>query len=460
MQLPNPVKIPLFRQKIQWTINPVGFLEKVAQQYPDIFTSGMSTYGNNTVFVHHPQAMQEILTNDRKKFIAPGDKNKLLQPLVGNNSVFLLEGERHKRQRQLLMPPLHGEQMQAYGKIICNLTEKVFSQIPLNTIFTARNATQEIALQVMVQAVFGLTEGERYQELKRLLGLMMDVFSSPLSSSFIFFPFLQKDFGPKSPWGRFVRQRQQVDEILYAEIAERRKSPEPNRIDILSLLMSARDEEGKPMTELELRDEMMTLLVAGYETTATAIAWALYWIHQKPEVVEQLRQELDSESNSAEPMSIVRLPYLTATCNETLRIRPIAMLTLARMAQEPTQLLGYQLEPGTVIAGCIYLLHHREDLYPQPKEFKPERFLERQFSPYEFMPFGGGVRRCVGDALAVFEMKLVLATILSRYELALAENQPEKPKRRGVTLAPARGVKMMITGRRALQKSPQTVASA
>jgi cytochrome P450 len=459
MQLPNTLKTPSWLQKLQWVTNPIGYMEKAAQQYPDMFTGRIIGFGDTFVFVNHPHAIQEILTNDRKKFIAPGNENKILQPLLGDYSVILLDGERHKHQRQLLMPPLHGERMQAYGELICNLSNKVFSQIPLNKPFLARSAMQNISLQVILQAVFGLTEGERYQKLKSLLALLTEVFNSPITSGLLYFSFLQQDLGSWSPWGRFVRRRQQIDDILYAEIAERRKHPAPNAIDILSLLMSARDEEGKAMTDIELHDQMMTLLLAGHETTATAMAWALYWIHQKPEVREKLLEELGKLGDSPEPINIARLPYLTAVCNETLRIRPVAVATFPRLVKEPTELLGHRLESGTIVQGCIYLLHQREDLYPQPKEFKPERFLERQFSPYEFMPFGGGVRRCVGDALAVFEMKLVLATILSRYELALADNQPEKLKRRGITLAPARGVKMMITGQRAPQELPQAVAT-
>lgn len=190
------------------------------------------------------------------------------------------------------------------------------------------------------------------------------------------------------------------------------------------------------------------------------MAWALYWIHKKPEVREKLLQELDTLGDSPDPMSIFRLPYLTAVCNETLRIHPVAMLTFPRVVQEPVELLGHSLEPGAILVGCMYLTHQREDLYPQPKQFQPERFLERQFSPYEFIPFGGGVRRCLGEALAVFEMKLVIATILSRYQLTLAYHQPEVPRRRGVTLAPARGVQIVITGQRALQESHHNRVSA
>jgi cytochrome P450 len=204
------------------------------------------------------------------------------------------------------------------------------------------------------------------------------------------------------------------------------------------------------MTDEQLRDELMTLLLAGHETTATAIAWALYWVHRFPEVHSQLLQELDSLGNLPTPMEIFRLPYLTAVCNESLRIYPVAVLTVPRAVKDPVELRGYHLEPGTRVYGCIYLTHHRPDLYPEPEQFKPERFLQRQFSPYEFIPFGGGIRRCIGEALALFEMKLVLATIMSRYELTLAQQEPERPQRRGVTFAPSTGVRVIMQGRRAV----------
>ncbi|NMG08930.1 cytochrome P450 [Brasilonema sp. UFV-L1] len=459
MNLPNLIKTPSFFQQIQWVAEPVEYMEKAVQQYPDIFTSGVLGSQRPVIFVQHPQAIAEIFTNDRKKFAALSRENRILQPLLGDNSIVMLDSDRHKRQRQLLIPPFHGERMQAYGEIIRNITEKVFSQLPHNQPVSIRTTMQEISLQVILQAVFGLYEGERCQQIKRLITSVLEVFQSPLGSSFLFFRFLQKDLGAWSPWGRFVRQRQQIDELLYAEIAERRTKSDPNRIDILSLLMSARDEEGKPMTEQELRDELMTLLFAGHDTTATAMAWGLYWLHHLPQVGEKLLQELGNLGDSPNTIDIARLPYLSAVCNETLRIYPVGILTFARVVKEPVKLLEHELEPDTAVCGCIYLLHHRQDLYPQPNQFKPERFLERQFSPYEFMPFGGGARRCIGEALALFEMKLVLATIFSHYQLALTTNQPEQPQRRGVTLAPSGKVKMMITGERKSQESRKVVAS-
>lgn len=449
MKLPTGPKTPTFVQRLQWVIDPVGYMEKTHEHYPDLFMARVVGFGDNVIFVSHPQGIQQILTSDRKQFSSPGKKtNGILQPIIGDRSVNMIEGESHKQRRQLIVPPFHGERLRTYGKLICNLTDKVMSQLPLDRPFLARNAMQSISLQIILEAVFGLCEGERYQKLKQLLALMTDLFRSPITSAFLFFPLLQKDLGAWSPWGNFVRQRQQIDELLYTEIAERRAHPDLNRTDILSLLMSARDEEGNAMTDKELRDELMTLLFAGHETTATAMAWALYWTHRLPEVREKLLTELASLGNAPDPMAIARLPYLTAVCQETLRIYPVAMLTFPRVVEEPVELLGYQLKPGTIVMGCMYLTHQREDLYRDRKKFIPERFLERQFSPYEFIPFGGGARRCVGDALAQLEMKLVLATILSHYQLTLTEKQPEIPQRRGVTLAPARGVKMKILGLR------------
>ena len=435
-------------QQIQWVADPVGYMETAARKYPDIFTANIIGFGNSIVFVNEPQAIQQILTNDRKQFSAPGELNGILKPILGDASMMMLDGDRHKKRRQLVMPAFHGSRMQNYGQLIFEITTKVFKNLDanktINSSFLVRDTMQDISLQIILQAVFGLYEGDRSQQLKRLMSQMTELFNSPFTSAAIFFPSLQKDFGAWSPWGNFVRQKAQIDQLIYAEIAERRASHDPSRTDILTMLLSASDEEGKGMTDLEVHDELLALLLAGHETTATAMSWALYWIHRLPDIKEKLLKELKTVEDPTDWMSIFRLPYLTAVCNETLRIHPVAMLTFPRVVVEPVELLGYKLEPNTIVIGCIYLVHHREELYPDAEQFKPERFLDRQFSPYEFMPFGGGVRRCVGEALAQFEMKIVLATILSNYDLELCDRKPVKPQRRGVTLAPAGGLKMAL----------------
>ena len=243
--------------------------------------------------------------------------------------------------------------------------------------FCARSAIQNISIEIILNVVFGIDKGERFDKLKELITEFMDSFTSPLVSSLLFFPFLRKDLGPWSPWGYFCRLQQQIAQLIYAEINYRRSQYDPSRTDILTLLMSARDEDGKEMSDRELKDELITLLFAGHETTATAISWALYWVHKQPKILEKLLGELDSLSDSPEPTSIVKLPYLTAVCNESLRIYPVAVLGVPREVKERVELMGYQLEPGTRVYACIYLTHHREDLYPQPKEFKPERIFAK-----------------------------------------------------------------------------------
>ena len=433
-------------QTIQGMARPLEYLEAAAKEYGDVFT--MRSLGfPPTVVLNNPQAIQEIFTADPHQFDS-AEGSKILQPIVGNNSLILLDGDRHQRQRKLLMPPFHGERMKAYGKLICEIAEQVMKSWTIGNIQPVYPAMQEISLRVILRAVFGIDEGARFQQLRQLLVSMLDAFNSPLTSTVIFFPILQQDLGDWSFWGRFLRQRQQIDELLYSEIRERREQPDSNRTDILSLMMSASDENGQLMTDVELRDELMTLLFAGHETTASSLAWAFYWIHHLPEVREKLLKELESIGSDPDPTEIARLPYLTAICSESLRIYPIVLFSFARIVKSPIEIMGYKFDPGTVLTACVYLTHHREDIYPDSKSFKPERFLERQFSPYEFIPFGGGSRRCIGWALALLEMKLVLATVLSRYEMALTDNREVLPVRRGITLTPARGVPMMMVAQR------------
>ncbi|MGB5595215.1 MAG: cytochrome P450 [Crocosphaera sp.] len=443
-KIPAASELPPIIGISQWIADPIAYMEKAWQRYGDIFQVKMSFNTGDIIFVNNPQAVQYILTHDRQEFSAPGDINKSLSMLFGDTGVFMIDGDRHKKRRQLLMPPFHGERMQSYGELIIKLTHKVMKKIPQGSPFIAREAMQSISLQVIIEAVFGFSEGEKQEKLQKLLIDWLDVFKSPLTTSVVLFPFLQWDLGTWSPWGKFIRTRQAIDDLLYNEIAELRANPDPARTDILSLLMSATDEEGKGLTDKELRDELLTMLFAGHETTATAMTWALYWTHSLPEVGEKLKQELSTLGKNPNLMEFIKLPYLTAVCQESLRIYPVAMLTIGRRVEKTVELMGYQLKPGKIVAGCIYLIHQREDIYPEHHQFKPERFLEKQFSPYEFIPFGGGSRRCIGDALAQFEMKLVLATILSNYDLSLATSRPEKPRRRGITLAPETGVKMIM----------------
>lgn len=443
MKLPDGPRTPPLLQQIQWIGCSVDFLDSCSQRYGDPFTVKILGAKAPAVFFSNPQAIQAIYTAPAKQFES-GSVNGVFRPVMGEHSLLLLDGERHQRQRQVLSPPFHGERMRAYGQIIIDVTQQVTSDWAVCKPFSVRDSMQEITLQVILRAVFGLNEGERYIRLKQLLKTLLASITSPLYSTMFFFPALQQDLGTWSPWGDFLRKRQKIDDLIYAEISQRQDESIENRTDILSLLLSAVDSNGQPLTDRELRDELITLLVAGHETTASALAWVFYWVHYLPEVLERLLKELNSLDDVLDPSVIVNLPYLTAVCQETLRIYPVALISLPRVLSLPIELMDYHFEVGTILIPCIYLAHRSQKQYPEPQKFNPDRFLQRKFSPYEYLPFGGGNRSCIGFAFAFFEMKLVLATVLSSFNLALSKQNSVRPIRRGITTSPSGGVKMVV----------------
>jgi len=455
LKLPDGPQTHPWLQTFQWLNSPLEFMEDCSKRYGDIFTLRLGPVFTPQVFISNPQAIQQIFTTEPKQ-LDSGASAGIKSPLLGQQSLLSLEGKPHQRQRKLLTPPFHGERLQAYGELISDITEQVISQWQVGQTLSALPSIQAISFEVILKAVFGLENGPRCEKLKELLIKVLNPKQPLVRALMLLFPSLRRDLGAWSPWGSYLRLRQQIDELIYAEIQERREQADSSRTDILSLMMAVRDEAGEPMTDVELRDELMTLLVAGHETTATSLAWALYWIHHLPEVREKLLQEIDGLGENPDPSAIFRLPYLNAVCSETLRIYPVAMLVLSRVVKSPLEIGGYQFEPGTLLIPCIYLTHHREDLYPESKQFRPERFLERQFTPYEYLPFGGGNRRCIGMAFALFEMKLVLATILSRWHMELADSKPVLPVRKAILLGPSGGVQMVVTGRRSQNQRIQS----
>jgi cytochrome P450 family 110 len=443
MSLPDGPRTPATLQLIQWIVRPLSFMRSCSERYGDSFTIHLGEKMSPAVVFSHPQALQIILTSDdSKEFDASGERNVIFEPFLGAQSVISLSGDRHRRMRHLMMPPFHGERMRSYGQLITDITDEVMEECITGKSFSLRKCMQAISMRVILRAVFGLDEGFRYQQMERLLGRVLDDMSNRLSVSLLYFPILRQNLGPLSPWGNFVRKRERIDRLIYDEIAERRMRPDASRNDILTLLMSARDEAGEALTDIELRDELMTLLIAGHETTATALTWALYWIHKFPKVRERLLAELEV-IDPPDPGALSRLPYLNAVCSETLRIYPVGMITFPRVTTSTVDVMGHSLEPGTVVVGSIYLTHHRKEIYPDPDHFRPERFLERRFSAFEYLPFGGGARRCIGMAFAQFEMKLVISRILSSFELALADRRSVRPVRRGLT-AGASAVRLVV----------------
>ena len=443
-----------FFQNIQttlnWTFRPFEFLDECAKKYGDPIRFGGEQF-TSAVYLSHPIALEQIFTADPNLFTI-GAANQFLEPLLGSNSLILLDGERHHQQRKLVTPPFHGEHMRACGQIICEVAKQVISQYKVGEPFRVRFCMQDISLQVILRTVFGLHSGERFHQLKQLIVAVLDAVGSTVGSGLLLIPSLQKDMGKWSPWGYFLHQKQQLDQLLYAEIQERRNAQTYNLHgqvssptgDILSQMIGACD-AAFSMSDAEVHDEIITLLFGGHETTASALTWALYWMHRFPEVREKLLCELDTLPPEPDPKDITRLPYLNAVCQETLRIYPIIPVGFGRFLNTSLKVMGYQFQRGTALFPAIYLTHRREDIYPEPTHFRPERFLEKQFSPYEYLPFGGGSRRCIGMAFAPYEMKLVLATILRAAEFSLINHRPLRPVRRSVSVAPPNSFQMLLT---------------
>ena len=429
-------------------LQPIGYMEDNVRRYGPMFQIGADS-PSPLVYVGDPEVVREIFALDSSQTIT-GEQNRVLETMVGKRSILLLDGALHQRQRKLLMPPFHGDRLRTYAQQIVGITRQVSASWQPGQTIVARPPMQDLTLGVILQAVFGLSEGPRLTQLRQLMSTLLDAFAYPITASFLFFPALQKDLGPRSPWGKFVRLRETVRQLIYAEISDRRQflaqpgvSP-TEKNDILTLLLQARDENGEALSDEELHSELVTLLLAGHETTASAMVWALYWIHHLPEVQQKLRAELATLGPDPDPMAINQLPYLTAVCQEALRIWPITPTTFIRQLREPMTIAGYRFKAGTALMPSTYIIHRRPDIYPEPQKFRPERFLERQFAPHEYLPFGGGHRYCIGSALAMMELKLGVATLLNDFELALLHNRPVLPARRGLTMAPPAAMKLKV----------------
>lgn len=431
-------------QTIQLIASPTTFFDNCAAKNGDTFT--VRVLGVNSppvVFFSHPEAIAEC-------FAIPAHKldfkkaTHVFRPIFGDNSIVLQEGQQHNRQRGLLMPPFHGDRMKSYGDNIRQITEDVTKNWQPGNVISMQEVMPDITLQIILQVVFGITPGERYQQLKKLLSALLDDITTPWYSSLFFFPPLQKNLGGWSPWGNYLQRKQKIDNLVYAEISERRLANDLSRTDILSLLMSASDENGQPMSNEELKDQLISLLLLGYETTAGVLSWLIYLIHANVEVKDKILYELDSLGDKPEPAEITQLPYLTAVCQETMRLHPIALICTPRMAKETVEITGDKFTSETVLVPCIYLAHRRHETYSEPERFLPERFLNKKYSSTEYLPFGGGYRGCIGSAFSMYEMKLVLATILGKFNLELANNRVIKPVRRGITIVPSGGVPIRV----------------
>ena len=425
------VRLPRAVQTARFIARPVAFMERSRRELGETFRASLHGPGE-VVFVSDPASLKALFAADRVNTIAPG-RNVILRPLLGDRSLLLQEDEQHLSRRRLMLPPFHGDRMRSYESVIREATERVVRAWPRNAEHALHPSMQEITFEVIVRAVFGVEDAERRRELRDCLVEILAATASPLAIGFAT-PGVRR----LPLYGRLRRLSRRADELLAAEIAEHRRDPAlDRREDILAMLIGARFEDGSRMDDGELRDQLITLLLAGHETTATALAWTFDLLLHEPATLDRLRAELEAGERE----------YLDAVINEALRVRPVVPFT-GRLLRADAGLGGYSLPSGTVVMAGIYLAHTRSDTYDDPYTFRPERFLaEDPPDTFAWVPFGGGTRRCIGAAFAQFEMRVAIETILRSVEVRAASPALERPTRRNVTLSPARGT-LVVTAPR------------
>jgi cytochrome P450 len=439
---PGPELLPML-QTFQWMRRPTQFLDECHARFGDTFTIRFAGLQQAIVILADPAAIREVFAAGHEAMHA-GEANVFLGPFLGKNSLLLLDDEEHVRQRKLLLPPFHGERMQAYGREMIAQTDLAIDRWKVGEAFPIHPEFRSITLQIILRTVFGMEEGERRRKLSTLLADALDIVEDPS----LLMPFMQVDLGRFSAWGRYQIFARQIDEIIMSVIDERRRDPHANaHTDILSMLLAARDEQGAPMTDEELRDELITLLVAGHETTATALAWTFRWLLECRGVLDRIVEDIEAHDAQGAPERIAKLDLLDRTVRESLRLQPIIPV-VGRILRRPMLISGHDLPSGTMVAPAILLVHRRPSLYPNPKVFDPDRFLKFKPSPSEWFPFGGGNRRCIGMAFALHEMKMVVATVLARTTMKLAPGAGVAIKRRAITLTPPEGLPVIVTDRR------------
>jgi cytochrome P450 len=429
-ELPPGPSVSPQRQVLGWIFRPEALMERGRRERGDVFTLHLPL--GPIVAVSDPQLIKEVFTGDADVLRA-GEGNRPLEPVVGPDSLLLLDGARHLRRRRLVLPPFHGERLQAYAGDMAQITADDLARWPTGTPFPLEPRLRAITLAIILRVVFGIEDAHRAATLG---GLIPQLVPDGGVASLLLLPAMRRDFGPRSPWRRFLAARAAIDRMLYDEIAARRADPGlQERADILSLLLQARDEEGAPLADPELRDELMTLLIAGHETTASALAWTFALLHHRRDLIARAR---DDDA------------LIDAIVTETLRLKPPLPLAVRRTSQ-PIRLGDHLLPAGARIGLCIHLTHRRADLYgPDALAFRPERFMDDNTpATYGWLPFGGGIRRCVGAAFAQLEMRTVLRTVLAHVDVTPAPpgDRAERTRRRAIVLAPGAGARTIVSAR-------------
>ena len=453
--LPSPPgpRVPGLLQLFSFMAWPLPYFEQCVRRYGDPFSLKLPGFGDVAI-VSSPAHIRQIFSADPEHLYA-GKAHEPLEPLVGRRSVMLLDGKSHLRQRRLLLPPFQGERMRAHAGIMAELASAAIDRMPLGKRFALMPHMQKLTLQIILRSVFGLDKGAQMDRLARLFIEIMAVPQLIVLCPTKYQRFLDV---PLSPYRTFVARRAEVDRMLREIIRARRAAADPTRTDILSLLLAARDEEGQPMTEDELRDELVTMLFAGHETTSSALSWAVSYILRSPAIKARLHDELRAAgSDPAGLTSFVASEYVEAVIKESLRLQPIVPF-IARRVQRPMRLGEYEMPVGSFVVPCSHLAHRRPETWPEPERFHPERFLGAKLDPYAFLPFGGGTRRCLGMSFALYEMKIVLGTLLARTQMQLATDKPIHSVRHGFVRAPAGGTPVILRERQHSSFAPAAAA--
>jgi cytochrome P450 len=427
------------RNTYRFAVRPYETMRDMRTRYGDPFSA--TALNGRLVLTAEPELIREVFAN-RDTELFGVFASAALQPLLGTDSLLTMVGEPHRRERKLLMPSFHGERMRAYGELMIGAARRAFRRLGPGQPFVALERTTDISLEAIVRAVFGVDEGQRVEEWQRAILATLGS-AKPM---FFFSKATQRAPFGLGPWAAYLRASSEADRLLQDQI-ERARAHTAGRQDILSLMIDARYEDGSAMSDDHIRDEARTLLIAGHETTSITLAWALYAVHRHAAVKARLLEEIDALGPDPAPEELAQLPYLVAVVHETLRRYPVVEAVF-RVLRRPWSFGGYDLTPGVTIGAMIAVVHRRGDLYPEPDAFRPERFLEGKPKPYEYLPFGGGHRRCIGAAFSHYESCLALATVLREFDLELREPGEVSVARRNVTLGPKGGVRMRMVGRR------------
>lgn len=436
--LPSPIQFLAF-----WT-RPLASLERWRRRYGTPFTMRLPFTSPFVIFTD-PDEVKQIYTAP-PDVLHPGEGAKVLMPVVGWNSVILLDEDRHMEQRKLILPAFHGERMERLTDLVTQVTRDEIASWAGAPDGGLHPRLQHVTMEIILRAVFGLDPGPRLDALRTHLTDFLAYGNSPVTmvpppdGTDLKTDRTMRLLNRVGPLRGFLDLREETDRLIIEQISERRAAGDADRDDVLAMLLAARHEDGSEMSDQELRDELVTLLVAGHETTASTLAWAFERISREPTVLARLREEVDAGEGE---------DYIVATIQETLRHRPVLPNTAPRLVKKPIEVGGRTYEPGVSLVANAYLVHHDPQIYPDPYAFRPERFLGSKPGTYTWIPFGGGRRRCIGMSFAMLEMKIVLREVLRAYELTSDGLGPELPRRRNITVTPGRGSRVGLARREA-----------